>query len=680
MLALKFTMHRFSCSATTLASLFEPDSRGRFIPETSSFECVWTRVPRAGHRGVNPLHIKQEGTTTKSYFKPSGSDMVLDFSQDSTVLYVSDSDVVMFQLRPLEYQLGGIPVLAKGTLNPVLYMDKPGKNYLISMRDASDQVLGTLSIFLKVEIDKGSNEINSLITHHYDYQHLPQLLDGNSSAVVNPDLSHLNKLPYDASIDSSRCQLMEKSDEGKMEQQGLELTLEYVRLDPDSANNGNASPFLQRAEYYLKVQYSTIAYTTTPVLCGTHSEINFLRQTVYLMSLYRDSEKLRFSLWENNRQISGFSIDLTKLRVEADRPTEYTVPFRYHPTQQTVVLGFSVRKVVGVGAKALRGSQTLSRPAPSFVIPLPDFLKFQGRDASHSSSSSVLKRAAGSSASNRPSCEPLSQEVNNANGMSSSVHLTSPNQRSWGTLKSKNVNRNGTFSQVRKIGTSSGNPPNIHVSPAPAPDAGNVKGCTPEGRRSPAVDAKGSSSLPKRVYHSMTSADSSNLSFMERSRVHPGVWSAGAPLSIDIENSTGRFPKELRKGTPPLYDLAGNGVVGTATSELEAFLYEVVNRIEQRRARAEKRFSTSLSDDWRVWNEEMAGRSGGVKRLPSPSTNRGGHSRAGSVRSRASSRTPMSQMQTSSGNRPVQIQYEQDHYTSSNHSHTRSGDRLSSIW
>ncbi|CCW63275.1 unnamed protein product [Phytomonas sp. EM1] len=683
MLSLSFTMHRFLCSAMTFASLFEPDSRGHSIPETASFECVWARVPRASHRELNSVHIKQEGGTSKSYFKVSGSDMVLYFSGDPVILSVAVSDVIMFQLRPSVFGANSAPVLAKGTIDPTLYTEKPRTSYLISLRDALEEVLGTLSLSLKVNIDSGSRVTDSHSTRNHDSQYPHPLQLMSSPELLERDLSHRNRMPYTTSIASSRGQLIEyRNDEGRMDQQVLELVLEHVKLDSDSADAARVLPFVPKAEYNMKVQYGGITYTTSRVVCDTPKEVNFLKQKIYITMLPSGSrEKLRFSLWENGRQVSGFSVDLMKLRADAGLSTEYTVPFRHHPTQRSVALGLSVRKTGAIGVQASQSSMTPLRRSSLSSVPIPKLLGSRESDVLSSSVSGVLKRGGGGATSSHPLCESPSQELQGPSRASTSQHPTSFNKTSLSRLENKSDTNGVIHSRVEdKVERNLDNRRSMWASNVVSSDVRDPRGHVSREWRPSVVAAKGSPAASRRGSHSIASAASSRLNSAERGRGSPAVRSTRRVLSIDMENSMGRLPYEHHCGTPLRQSLPTSGGAVAATSELEAFLYEVVNRIEQRRARAEKRYDSSLSDDWRAWNAEMAGRR--VVQTPSVSLNGRdrSHSRGGSLRSRASPRSSISPASMSPGYRPVRALYTQEHRTLSHFSHRKSKDQSSSFW
>ncbi|KAH8620510.1 hypothetical protein ERJ75_000043200 [Trypanosoma vivax] len=123
----------------------------------------------------------------------------------------------------------------------------------------------------------------------------------------------------------------------------LELGIQKIVLKSDSVEMENQASLLLGAVYQLKVHYGGNSSCTRSVTCQDTKRIVYADYMSFLEEMY-DGEKLRFSLWEDDKQVAGFSLNPAKFRVPADTRKEYAVPFRYYPTRQMAFLEVTVQR------------------------------------------------------------------------------------------------------------------------------------------------------------------------------------------------------------------------------------------------------------------------------------------------------------------------------------------------
>lgn len=463
MLALEFTLYRFVCDITTFTGLFAEDEEGRSIPDTASFTCCWSRVPRAKHSTLNPSHMKSQGNTANTFFKSLGTDMALTFSGAHTAVRLNgDAEVITFQVKPSEYTGGDIPVIAKGTLDPLPYFGKPKKNYAIKLRDALGQVIGKLLFALEVtEIDDDEGEpspapqttsqeetavysdtagvkppppaatttvVNTIapsraapppapvhaVAHSAQTKPAPRAEAEAGSGGRSRADSHVST--HSSSANTSGIIILGESSKAAMllvpaptlappmqvqvrssppprreephrqlspprpsttaaadahaasplpipppssstsspgvREEVIDVKIERAAVKPSAINLDHPAPLLLGGEYHVKVRFGGYAFYTTAATCQNPKEVAFGAQqaTVPITAAggsrngASGEERLRFSLWENNKQVAGFSLDPAKFRVAPGVWKEYAIPFRYYPTQQASTLDVTVRR------------------------------------------------------------------------------------------------------------------------------------------------------------------------------------------------------------------------------------------------------------------------------------------------------------------------------------------------
>ncbi|KEG14671.1 hypothetical protein DQ04_00351080 [Trypanosoma grayi] len=399
MISLKFTLYRFVCDVTTFAGLFASDADGRRIPDNASFACHWSRVPRT--RTASPS--EPSGCTPASYFRAQGSDMTLSFNSASGALDLDgDADVIAFMMKPSNCVGGAVPVVAKGTLDPLPYLGKPSKNYAIKLRDAAGQVIGKLLFAMEAreageeerlrENDRGRDTatFNAVPLNRYAPPSLPTQrgqIDSSShnSNKSNNDNNNNNGIqshtrrhgskeksqsPPDTattqrnSLESSLSRNVNNTDAktpapasapdvGKSldrSSEHLEIDFEKISIKNEAIDLDNPAPLLLGGMYYIKVRYGSTTSRTPIVECQNPKEISYFHSVTF-KEIQGGSERLRFSLWENERQVAGFSLDPAKFRVAPGARKEYSIPFRYYPTQQAASLEVTVRRTGAANAE-----------------------------------------------------------------------------------------------------------------------------------------------------------------------------------------------------------------------------------------------------------------------------------------------------------------------------------------
>ncbi|KAG5464447.1 hypothetical protein LSCM1_00634 [Leishmania martiniquensis] len=401
MIQLDVVLYRFVCDVSTFTGLFSEDAEGRRIPDVASFRCTWSRTPRANPTSSGALASHRvDGATEYTYFKALGADMALTFSPKPQQLILDgERDVITFAFRPSQYSAAGpLPVIAKGSLDPTPYFDKPMKNYAIKLRDAAGEVTGKLLFSLRVhEIDEEeratlrSNTVTStamrsprsnspsrgqmvlqrnpsrdrlLKTSPRSERLLRQVAEGvtreeappqqtrNATAQRSPPLRQ-------ASPHSQRDYAVVES---------VDIELERVAIKTESIDLDHPAPLLLGGRYSMKVRYGSSTFSTTRIACCNPKEVNLEGQQLRIpLKLADSAEKLRFSVWEDKRQVAGFSLDPAKFKPHAGEWKEYAIPFRYHPTGQQAALDVRVRRKESDNPHPLSNRPLSCRPSAGLI-------------------------------------------------------------------------------------------------------------------------------------------------------------------------------------------------------------------------------------------------------------------------------------------------------------------------
>lgn len=406
MITLNFTLYRFVCDVTSFTRLFAPDTEGSRIPETASFACHWSSVPRVRAAGT----VESNGSTPAFFFKKQGTDMCLNFNSTMGGLDIDGgTSVIAFRVGPSDCAGDSIPVVAKGTLDPLPFVGKPPKNYAIKLRDATGQVMGKLLFLLEVrEMMEEEGVRNGLasVDRHIDSTLRAVPLnepagpsngnlgvekhntiattkknsktnngdDGRQSQVQSqknlgisisppspmmtqrnsPDVVSNQQHPTkNTTVPLSECNVNQLVGQ---EPSCLDIDIERIIIKNETMEMDNPVPFLLGGMYHLKTRYGGASFSTPEIECHNPKEIVYSHRVTFL-EVPDISEKLRFSLWENNLQVAGFSLDPAKFRVTPGVRKEYTIPFRYYPTKQVVSLEVAVCRV-GVSKKGQQQSGT----------------------------------------------------------------------------------------------------------------------------------------------------------------------------------------------------------------------------------------------------------------------------------------------------------------------------------
>ncbi|ESL08690.1 hypothetical protein TRSC58_03604 [Trypanosoma rangeli SC58] len=428
MISLNFTLYRIVCDVTSFTGIFAPDAEGHCIPETSGFVCCWCRVPRL--RTAAP--IEPNGSTSAAFFKALGSDMTLSFSSATGSVGIdANKDVIAFHMKPLSYSGEHAPVVAKGTLDPLPYVGKPAKNYAIKLRDAANQVVGKLLFALEawetdgetggvpatgndVSDGQGAAPVNkpapypdskpSAASHHrHNHRH-----DDNGTENVCPGQMQVPNKEYVPQSSPSATVTQHNSSETfpdrhdsvgnevtvkgvsvvqQSSAQGsgyMEMDIEQIIVKNESINLNNPAPLLLGGSYYLKIRYGGFSSSTPSIECRSPIKLKYVHR-VKVVDMPERAHKLRFSLWEDARQVAGFSLDPAKFRVSPGVWKEYSIPFRYYPTQQALSLELAVRRV-----EASKGAGTKERKKEALAVPNIES-SLEARGASSHSTDGTMK-------------------------------------------------------------------------------------------------------------------------------------------------------------------------------------------------------------------------------------------------------------------------------------------------
>ncbi|RNF25995.1 uncharacterized protein Tco025E_01782 [Trypanosoma conorhini] len=418
MISLDFTLYRLVCDVTTFTGIFAADAEGRRIPETSGFVCCWCRVPRL--RSTAP--IEPSGSTSAAFFKARGSDMTLSFNNATGSLEIdADKDVIAFQLKPLSYGGGPAPVVAKGTLDPLPYVGKAAKNYAIKLRGAANQVVGKLLFALEAkEAESGKGDVPATglglsdgqgaaaaaaadklalppdskpgaATAQYQHPRSPhqhRQLHGTENDNVFLSQVHMQKKEYVSQSPPSATVTQRNSSEPFPDRHDsignaattkdvvvakpsntrgagyIEMNIEQIIVKSEAIDLNNPAPLLLGGSYYLKIRYGAFSSSTPAVECQTPRKLKYTHRVTVIETPER-SLKLRFSLWEDGRQVAGFSLDPAKFRVAPGAWKEYSIPFRYYPTQQSLSLELAVRRFEAAKEEAATEGKKDASAVPS---------------------------------------------------------------------------------------------------------------------------------------------------------------------------------------------------------------------------------------------------------------------------------------------------------------------------
>ncbi|KAG5465185.1 hypothetical protein LSCM4_00638 [Leishmania orientalis] len=379
MIQLDFVLYRFVCDVSTFTGLFAEDAEGRHIPDVAPFHCTWARTPRANPTPSGSLAPHRvDGATENTHFKALGTDMALTLSPTPHQLILDgERDVITFAIRPSQYSAAGpLPLIAKGALDPTPYFDKPMKNYAIKLRDAAGEVTGKLLFSLRVhevdEEERTTPNSHTLTSTAMRSSRSNSPSRGQTALQRNPSRDRLLKTPprtewrarqtvvvisgqealsqraHDANTQRSPPRRHESpySQDGSPVTQGVDIQLERVVVKTESIDLEHPAPLLLGGGYCLKIRYGSYTYSTARAVCCNPKELNYEgQQACITLTPAGSTEKLRFSLWEDKRQVAGFSLDPVKFKPNLGEWKEYAIPFRYHPTGQRAALDVRVRRV-----------------------------------------------------------------------------------------------------------------------------------------------------------------------------------------------------------------------------------------------------------------------------------------------------------------------------------------------
>ncbi|KAH9577979.1 hypothetical protein LSM04_001575 [Trypanosoma melophagium] len=124
----------------------------------------------------------------------------------------------------------------------------------------------------------------------------------------------------------------------------LLIDIERIVIKNEAIDLDNPAPLLLGGMYYAKVRYGKNSFCTPAVECRSPKEVIYSHR-VSVTEVPNSGDKLRFSLWEDDRQVAGFSLEPSKFRVPVGGHKEYSIPFRYYPTQQASSLEVTVHRI-----------------------------------------------------------------------------------------------------------------------------------------------------------------------------------------------------------------------------------------------------------------------------------------------------------------------------------------------
>lgn len=475
MLSVSFTVYRFVCDTGVFTGLFSEDEEGRRIPDTASFCCCWSVVPRAAQGQFNPADLREpNGVSAHVYFKPHHEDMTLTFACAAQMRLPAADAVLSFQLRPSEYDGGEIPVVANGMVDPQHYLGKPKKNYAVKLRDASSQVIGKLLFSLHVEPEEEADGVDAAAPRSApapappqppatttvpafaakpvyppfgagpslgvgpDYAQRQALSpsrtsnslrgaslpddgypsfrntpaprspnDGEGAAVYRPipqrtvtapasprnddrsgargregsgaaaaaraeDSIPLKSTPVATPEVGGNREALElvveklsflesiaakRNSKTKAERQRTGAGLPPRQHQPQQQPQSQPQPssvLFPRGSYVLRVREGpSVSSTALARTSADGPEVLFHSERFRLPMSSGGSgsdRRLRFGLWQDNRQAAGFSVEMGKLNLKPDTWKAYTIPFRHRLLDKTAALNVSVRHCTSTAA------------------------------------------------------------------------------------------------------------------------------------------------------------------------------------------------------------------------------------------------------------------------------------------------------------------------------------------
>nr|CCC93984.1 conserved hypothetical protein [Trypanosoma congolense IL3000] len=400
LISLNFTLYRFVCDKVTFSDLFAVDAESRRFPDNSPFYCCWAIVPR--QRAVTTVRAAEwSGCTPASYFRSHGNEIVLTLNNATGNIDIEGSgNVITFNVRPYSNSNEPISVVAKGTLDPRPYAGKPSKNYAIKLRDVSGRTIGKLLFALEVREDMkyvmgtplrmrelSGASVESLNNVQIASGSLTAVeggtgcykAQGNNSVIDDKNRGYRSrKEPYPRQEDwpiiteASNSDVLEGmpahvfnslrapnstsavNEHASHKYVRLDLWIERIVVKGEVDGQDNPVPFLVGAAYHLKVRFGGGVSTTRHVECGDPNKLVYKDHMTFIEDVC-STDKLRFSLWENSKQVAGFSLRPSKFRVDVGMQKDYAIPFRYYPTRQSALLELSVQRTGEQGIDDLGG-------------------------------------------------------------------------------------------------------------------------------------------------------------------------------------------------------------------------------------------------------------------------------------------------------------------------------------
>ncbi|KAG5465924.1 hypothetical protein CUR178_00639 [Leishmania enriettii] len=597
MIQLDFVLYRFVCDVATFTGLFAEDAEGRHIPDVASFHCTWARTPRSTPTpsGSLPPH-RVDGATDSTHFKALGTDMALTLSPKPHQLILDgERDVITFAIRPSQYSAAGpLPLIAKGALDPTPYFDKPMKNFAIKLRDAAGEVTGKLLFSLRVhevdEEERTTPNSNTLTTTAMGSRsNSPSR--GQTALQRNPSRDRLLKTPprtewrvrqtvvviggqealseraHDASTQRSPSRRRESpySQGGSPGTQGVDIQLERVVVKTESIDLEHPAPLLLGGGYFLKIRYGSYTYCTARAVCCNPKELNYEgQQACITLTPAGSTEKLRFSLWEDKRQVAGFSLDPANFKPNVGQWKEYAIPFRYHPTGQRAALDVRVRRVESDSRRPLSDRQpsflSSAVPSVSFAAGRQDATAVPRAAAPESThGAEAARKSAAQGAHAGTPLRRASPPTRHGGFFDTSQEAPLPHARSSASL------RRGDSSPPRYVVAAAGKTASLDANPT---------------------------NTPLSTFHHFAEDTSQRVS---------GYRSADARESSGMHGGWERTP--MRERPPPLTsNLADLPADRRPPDEHEKYIAEVLARLD-RQQRAPRQ-QTSLVEDWIGWRHE----------------------------------------------------------------------------
>ncbi|KPI90542.1 hypothetical protein ABL78_0302 [Leptomonas seymouri] len=623
MIQLDIVLYRFVCDISTFAGLFAEDAEGRSIPDTAAFHCTWSRVPRT-RPASTAVAERIGGSTDNIYFKALGSDMALTFTpQPHQFLLNGENEVLTFSLRPSQYSVvGELPIIAKCTLDPNPYFDKPKKNYAVKLRDAAKQVTGRLLFSLLVHEVEGGHERGASADRmsrsppspaSESFQGCRISLPRNpardrlfkTSSPRQPSLGSGTPVKVPETVSMMRTQASGREQrlptsaaasvaaltpnggssagpsarindalaalgaqaEGAVQAssnsaESIDVQFERIAVRSEGIDLDHPAPLLLGGEYSLKLRYGSFTYSTTQCLCANPKEVEYQgQQTCITLQSPPSAEKLRFSLWEVKKQVGGFSLDPAKFTVSPGVWKEYAIPFRYHPTGQKAVLDVRVRRLVAPLRGSPAGRHACTPPShrePTMTTSATEPIAFSADDATP--------------------CPPNCQAELQSRRRDAGVDAVQQRQEQQ---------------QQQHLLSTSSSPPEREAAQRYSPLARG-------GRPSP----PGSILVTRGAVERNSSRDTTPLRFNSANsdRSTPAGLHGGNVATLVVRGGWVRTP--LSERPPPLTkNLADLPADRRPPDDHESYISEVLARLD-RQARGRTRPQTSLMEEWIGWRDE----------------------------------------------------------------------------